>query len=231
MDTAIRRKRSHDGQASLRRAELEEQLAELRDQEAELLRAIELVVADEKAQKPSVEPCLPLLGEKLTAEPKDYDFRVKLVGDNRRRRAKAIWGEIRRVITALKNVKNVSVFAVPVSETQWGSVPKHYEHYLSVISKPMDLRTIKSKLGDDEHGRQYTSPQEVADDVRLIADNCNKFNTGAQNEAVRKIAENLLQQFDRKWRENGFEERWQKELAQRQLETEVCVRCYAGLPC
>jgi Bromodomain len=222
MDTAIRRKRSHDGQASLRRAELEEQLAELRDQEAELIRAIELVVADEKAQKISADPSLPPLGEILTAEPKDYELKVKLVGENKRRRAKTFWGEVRKVITALKNVKNLnSVFGVPVSETLWGSVPKHYEHYLSVISRPMDLRTIKNKLGDDERGVKYTSPQDVADDIRLIADNCNKFNTGAQNEAVRKIAENLLQQFERKWRENAIEERWQKELAQQQLEAQV----------
>lgn len=223
MDTAIRRKRSHDGQASLRRVELEEQLAELRDQEAELVRAIELVVADEKTQKLSTEQSLPLLGEKLTAEPKDYDLKMKLVGESKKRRAKTFWGEVRRVINALKNIKNLnSVFGVPVKETLWGSVPKHYEHYLSVISKPMDLRTIKGKLGDDEHGVQYTAPHEVADDIRLIAENCNKFNTGAQNEAVRKIAENLLQQFERKWRENSFEERWQKELAQQQHEAEVC---------
>lgn len=222
MDCTIRRKRSHDGQASLRVADLQEQLAELRDQEAELVRAIELVVADEKAQKLSTEPSH-LIGDKLTAELKDYDLREKMVGENKRRRAKTFWGEVRRVITALKNVKNLnSVFGVPVQETPWGSVPKHYEHYLSVISKPMDLRTIKTKLGDDEHGPRYTAPHEVADDIRLIADNCNKFNTGAQNEAVRKIAETLLQQFDKKWRENLFEERWQKELAQQQLEAEVC---------
>lgn len=223
MDTAIRRKRSHDGQASLRRAELEEQLAELRDQEAELVRAIELVVADEKAQKLSAEPNLPLLGEKMTAEPKDYDLRLKLVGENRRRRAKTFWGDIRRVITALKNVKNLnSVFGIPVQETPWGKhSPKHIEHYLSVISTPMDLRTVKTKLGDDENGQQYSSPHEVAADIRLIADNCTKFNTGAQNEGVRKLAENLLQQFDRKWRENSFEERWQKELVEQQHEDEV----------
>ena len=69
----------------------------------------------------------------------------------------------------------------------------------------MDLRTIKSKLGDDEHELQYTAPHEVADDIRLIAENCNKFNTGPQNEGVRKLAENLLQMFEKKWREHAFE--------------------------
>ena len=230
MDTAIRKKRSHDGQASLRRAELEEQLAELRDQEAELVRAIDLVVADEKAQKLSAEQSLPLLGEKWTAEPKDYDLKMKLVGESKRRRAKAFWGEVRKVINALKSIKNLNgVFGVPVQETQWGKVPKHFEHYRSVISKPMDLSTIKSKLGDEDHGQQYTSPHEVADDIRLVAENCNKFNTGPQNEGVRKLAENLLQMFEKKWREHAFEERWQKELAQQQLEGEVCTCKYP--PC
>ena len=224
MDTAIRRKRSHDGQASLRRAELEEQLAELRDQEAELVRAIELVVADEKAQKLSVGQSVPLLGEKLTAEPKDYDLKVKLVGESKKRRSRAFWVDVRKVINALNNIRNLNrVFGVPVHETKWGKEPKHYEHYCSVISKPMDLRTIKSKLGDDEHELQYTAPHEVADDIRLIAENCNKFNTGPQNEGVRKLGENLLQMFEKKWREHAFEGRWQKERAQQQLEVEVCL--------
>lgn len=220
---AIRRKRSNDGAVSLRRNELEEQLAELRDQEAELVRAIELVIADEKSQKLSTEVSLPLMSEKPTAELKDYEMKAKLVTEAKKRRAKAFWGDVRKVVNALKNVKALnSVFGVPVRETPWGSVPKHFERYRTVIAQPMDLRTIKGKLGDDEHSQQYTAPHEVVHDIQLIVENCNKFNTGAQNEQVRRLAENLGQQFERRWREGAFEQRWQKELAQQQLELEVC---------
>jgi hypothetical protein len=219
---AIRRKRSNDGAVSLRRNELEEQLAELRDQEAELMRAIELVIADEKTQKPSIELSLPALGEKPTAELKDYELKAKLVGEARKRRVKAFWGDVRKVVNALKNVKALnSVFGVPVKETPWGSVPKHYESYRAVISQPMDLRTIKGKLGDDEQSQQYTAPHEVVHDIQLIVENCNKFNSGAQNEQVRRLAESLGQQFERRWREGAFEQKWQKELAQQARELEV----------
>ncbi|KAH6685008.1 bromodomain-containing factor 1 [Plectosphaerella plurivora] len=45
-------------------------------------------------------------------------------------------------------------------------------NYFSIIKKPMDLSTMKSKFVSGE----YTSLQQVQQDVKLIIANCNKFN-------------------------------------------------------
>lgn len=219
MDAAIRKKRSNEGS---RRAELEAQLAELRDQEAELVRAIELVLEYETTGKGIGDVVAPTLTERPTAEEKDYELKLRHVTEAHKRRNKLFWIDVRKVITSLLSHKSVkSVFGVSVKDTPWGSVPKNWEQYTNVISKPMDLNTIKHKLGDDDHSPQYKSPHEVAEDVRLIVENCLTFNSDPQNEPVRKIADQLNQMFDKKWRDGAFEQRWQKDRAQEQMDYEV----------
>ena len=44
--------------------------------------------------------------------------------------------------------------------------------YPTIISKPMDLGTIKKKLKD----RQYSSPSELNADVTLVWTNCMTYN-------------------------------------------------------
>lgn len=220
MDAAIRKKRSNEGS---RRSELEAQLAELRDQEAELVRAIELVLEYESTGKGIGDLGTPILTERPTAEEKDYELKLKHVTEAHKRRNKLFWTDVRKVITSLLGHKPVkSVFGVSVRETPWGIVAKNWEQYTSIISKPMDLNTIKQKLGDEDRSPQYKSPHEVAEDVRLIVDNCLTFNSDPQNEPVRKIADQLNQMFDRKWRDGAFEQRWQKDRAQEQMDYEVC---------
>ena len=46
------------------------------------------------------------------------------------------------------------------------------EDYPQVIAKPMDLGTVKQKI----EGQQYNSVEECADDIRLIWDNCKRYN-------------------------------------------------------
>jgi hypothetical protein len=46
------------------------------------------------------------------------------------------------------------------------------QDYYEIIKNPMDLGTIKRKLD----GRQYATPQELYDDVRLVCENCFKYN-------------------------------------------------------
>jgi hypothetical protein len=222
MDSVIRKKRTNDGVQNSRRTELEEQLAELRDQESELARAIELLQAQTKGQKPGFDSFSPLTGPRPTAEMRDYEMKQRQVRENQRRRGRAFWTDIRKLIGALRNHKHLSlVFGVPVRETQWGSVPQNWERYRQVVSRPIDLRTIKSKLGDDENSLQYTAPHEVVEDIHLIIDNCNTFNSGPAGEGVRKMADQLQQLFEKKWHDGAFERRWQQELARQKVEHEV----------
>ncbi len=44
--------------------------------------------------------------------------------------------------------------------------------YYDIIKVPMDLGTIKRKL----ENKQYATPDELRDDVRLICENCFKYN-------------------------------------------------------
>ncbi len=46
-------------------------------------------------------------------------------------------------------------------------------YYRAVISAPMDLGTMHSKL----HGNEYSSPKEYFEDFRLVLDNSFRFNT------------------------------------------------------
>lgn len=68
-------------------------------------------------------------------------------------------------------------FIRPVDPIKQG-IPQYYD----IIKKPMDLGTIKSKLKNN----QYLSVQQFDDDVRLMFNNCYKFNppdTYVYNEA------------------------------------------------
>lgn len=70
------------------------------------------------------------------------------------------------VFVRIKSADKDSHFAIPVTE-------KIAPLYLSIISHPMDLSTMKKKL---EEGR-YGSFEEFENDVQLIISNCLKYNT------------------------------------------------------
>ncbi|KAK3000716.1 hypothetical protein RJ639_021954 [Escallonia herrerae] len=72
--------------------------------------------------------------------------------------------------------------------------------YFTVISQPMDLGTIKTKLGNDS----YISAEEFAADVRLTFSNAMLYNP-ASNE-VHVMARNMNNIFDRRWK--SLEARW-----------------------
>nr|XP_039269216.1 bromodomain-containing protein 3-like isoform X1 [Styela clava] len=62
--------------------------------------------------------------------------------------------------------------------------------YFEIIKKPMDLGTIKKKM----ENREYRSPGEFADDVRVIATNCFKYNPPDHD--VVAMAKRLLEEFE-----------------------------------
>ncbi|KAJ1938266.1 hypothetical protein GGF37_004875, partial [Kickxella alabastrina] len=67
--------------------------------------------------------------------------------------------------------------------------------YFSVITEPMDLSTIKSKL----EGEMYASPLEFESDMRLMLRNCYAYNPPGH--PVHEAGRALEARFDSKWTE------------------------------
>ncbi|CAG8762686.1 17177_t:CDS:2, partial [Acaulospora morrowiae] len=81
-------------------------------------------------------------------------------------------------------------FYEPVDAEKLG-VPDYYK----IISNPMDLTTINSKLEND----QYTSAEEFEADIRLMFQNCYTYN-GVGSE-VHNMGKMLEEVFNKKWAE------------------------------
>ncbi|KAJ6301906.1 hypothetical protein OIU77_016086 [Salix suchowensis] len=75
--------------------------------------------------------------------------------------------------------------------------------YFTVISNPMDLGTVKSKLGK----KFYTSIDEFAADIRLTFSNAMLYNPPTNN--VHRMAEELNGIFETRWK--ALEENWNQE--------------------
>lgn len=65
--------------------------------------------------------------------------------------------------------------------------------YYKVIKKPMDLRTIKTKLEQNE----YSDPRQVYADFQQIVNNCFTFNP--EGSVVREAGKKLKHHFEEKW--------------------------------
>lgn len=66
-----------------------------------------------------------------------------------------------------------------------------YQDYLNYVQTPMDFGTIKNKI------EQYKHPREFEKDVRLVFENAKKYN--APETEVREMARILEQKFEEKW--------------------------------
>ncbi|XP_062221403.1 transcription factor GTE4-like isoform X1 [Phragmites australis] len=86
--------------------------------------------------------------------------------------------------------KHSWVFNKPVDASGLG-----LHDYHTIITKPMDLGTVKSKLA----AGHYKSPREFAGDVRLTFQNAMTYNPKGQD--VHFMAEQLLNMFEEKWSE------------------------------
>ncbi|CAI4221589.1 unnamed protein product [Auanema sp. JU1783] len=69
---------------------------------------------------------------------------------------------------------------------------KLYDYY-DIITHPMDLGTIKKKL----ENRLYINAQEVAEDVRLVCNNCFKYNPAS--DIIHEHGKTLLNLFEEKF--------------------------------
>jgi bromodomain-containing factor 1 len=82
----------------------------------------------------------------------------------------------------------VEYFAAPVDP-----VALNIPHYFQVIKKPMDLRTMTEKLNRGEYG----NAAEFEKDMRLILNNCYKFNPPGHT--VHNAARELQDIFESEW--------------------------------
>ncbi|CAO2186173.1 unnamed protein product [Urochloa humidicola] len=94
------------------------------------------------------------------------------------------------LLSRLMKHKHSWVFNKPVDASALG-----LHDYHTIITKPMDLGTVKSKLA----AGQYKSPREFAGDVRLTFQNAMTYNPKGQD--VHFMAEQLLNMFEEKWPE------------------------------
>ncbi|CAO2161554.1 unnamed protein product [Urochloa humidicola] len=94
------------------------------------------------------------------------------------------------LLSRLMKHKHSWVFNTPVDASALG-----LHDYHTIITKPMDLGTVKSKLA----AGQYKSPREFAGDVRLTFQNAMTYNPKGQD--VHFMAEQLLNMFEEKWPE------------------------------
>ncbi|KAK6766486.1 hypothetical protein RB195_026035 [Necator americanus] len=65
--------------------------------------------------------------------------------------------------------------------------------YYDIVPNPMDLGTIKKKLDN----KQYANAQEFAEDIRLVCNNCFKYNPAS--DIIHQHGRSLLQAFNERW--------------------------------
>lgn len=71
--------------------------------------------------------------------------------------------------------------------------------YYSIIHNPMDLGTIQDRL----ETRQYTSPQQFFEDMKLVWENCHLYN--GPHQELGKLGEKTFATFQRLWKHSGLE--------------------------
>ncbi|KAI9497250.1 Bromodomain-containing protein [Zychaea mexicana] len=80
-----------------------------------------------------------------------------------------------QVLSKLFKSRHSLAFRIPVDP-----VALNCPDYFNIVKHPMDLSTVQKKLDNDE----YESVDAFVDDIRLIFDNCHKYNNPADPVAV-----------------------------------------------
>ncbi|PLN86381.1 GCN5-related histone actyltransferase [Aspergillus taichungensis] len=75
------------------------------------------------------------------------------------------FNELRRFLSKIQAHKQAWPFLAPVNKDE---VPDYY----NVITFPMDLSTVEERLENDS----YSTPKDLVDDLKLIFNNCRKYN-------------------------------------------------------
>ena len=219
------KKRKH---STLDVAELEAKIADLRRKEAIVAR--HLARLGHQAAPPATatsQPVAPRLHP--------YEARVKQVKESQALRLKNFWKDVRKEIGRLLKMNQVSQwFGVPVRDSAWGQQAANWENYRSKVSHPMDLSTIRDRLGEDDSTNKYDTPDQIAADVRLIVSNCETFNVGDAGAEVRKVSRTLQSTWERRWQPDdlsGLAYRWRELNNLTHQENEVCACLCAHTAC
>ncbi|KAK8939455.1 Transcription factor GTE4 [Platanthera guangdongensis] len=94
----------------------------------------------------------------------------------------------KELLSKLMKHKHGWIFNVPV-DVQKLNIPDYH----TIIKRPMDLGTIRSRLNKN----WYKAPEEFAEDVRLTFNNAMTYNPKGQD--VHHMAEELLNMFEERW--------------------------------
>uniref|UniRef100_A0A7N0ZR30 Uncharacterized protein n=1 Tax=Kalanchoe fedtschenkoi TaxID=63787 RepID=A0A7N0ZR30_KALFE len=131
-------------------------------------------------------------------------------GDQKRQAAEnaSLLKSCGQILTKLMKHKQGWIFNMPVDAVGMG-----LHDYFQIVKNPMDLGTIKTKLGKNA----YSSPMEFAADVRLTFENALLYNP--KGHAVYMIAEKLLSYFEGMFR--SVEEKYEEELQELQQSREL----------
>lgn len=118
--------------------------------------------------------------------------------DESDKRVEALIREISNLINRkLWGRKEALAFKEPVDP-----VKLRIPDYFNFIKHPMDLGTVKHKLAT----KQYSTPLEVCEDVRLVFRNCATYNQVGN--PVRIMGDQLSDIWEKAWAESRIEEQW-----------------------
>ena len=142
--------------------------------------------------------------------PDSKEGRKQAMLKERQRRVQSLWGQCATILKQLKQNRNAWPFHKAVD---WRTL--NIPDYPKIVKNPMDMQTIADKLGGfdakcKESPREYKSPLEFRDDLRLIFDNCRLYNPVGHD--VRIMGDALADLFEKKWQNSNIEGKFALEL-------------------
>lgn len=176
-----------------RKRSLEQELELVRNQKAEVLRAIQQIAKKQKTGLP------------MRSVPMTYEAKMQVERRRHAEELKRIWGSCLSIVKDL--LKNAQV-------RQWFGEPVHadkFPDYYNVIKEPRDLGTIKGQL----ERREFKDVYEFISDARLCWENCRRYNPLGTH--VRKIGDTASDSFEKKLIQRRIEEFWQAEIRRHNL--------------
>jgi hypothetical protein len=176
-----------------RKRALEQELELIRNQKAEVLRAIQQIAKKQKT------------GQPLKSTPMTHEAKVEAERRFHAEQMKRIWGNCMTIIRdLLKNTNTRLYFGEPVHRDKF---PGYYE----TIKEPRDLGTVRTHIERNEFKDIYA----FLADVRLCFENCRQYNPVGH--PVRKFGDAASDSFERKWKAKRIEDDWEAEIRRHNL--------------
>jgi len=103
------------------------------------------------------------------------------------------YATVTKILKHVRSMQESAVFREPVDLDA-------YPQYVKVVKRPMDLGTVGKKLTKDSYG----SAQELLADVRLVWENCRKFNGLDCRDEIVSDSYLCEDTFEKQWDEHGL---------------------------